>query len=66
MQKTETDEMKFILRDSITETAEGGLSDLNGCPCFHCVKLARCGVRQTDSPLSCRKLEEWLMSFGAS
>jgi len=38
------------------------LSDLNGCPCFHCLRIDRCGVRQPDSPVVCRSLEEWVIS----
>lgn len=36
--------------------------DLNGCPCFHCLKIGKCGIRQPDSPVACKELEDWMIS----
>lgn len=63
MQKLEQKEERYVLKaDSIDEADHGGLSDMDGCPCFHCLKISRCGVRQPDSPVSCREMEEWMIS----
>lgn len=63
MQKTELDETRFVVRESDSDEADhSSISDLNGCPCFHCLKIVRCGVRQLDSPVLCRELDEWMMS----
>jgi hypothetical protein len=62
MQKQEAaeDRRLFISADFISEPETSHLSDLGGCPCFHCLKLSKCGARQPDSPVKCRDLEEWL------
>jgi len=62
MQKQETaeDRRLFISADFISEPETSHLSDLGGCPCFHCLKLSKCGARQPDSPVKCRDLEDWL------
>lgn len=63
MQKQELEKERYIIKTPVADEAEpGGLSDMNGCPCFHCLKIGRCGIRQPDSPVTCRELEEW---FGA-
>ncbi len=62
MQKQEVEQTRYVLRGQATpETEPTHLSDLNGCPCFHCIKISRCGARQPDSPLSCKSLEEWIL-----
>ena len=61
MQKQETETERYIVRTVLTEDSEpSGLTDMNGCPCFHCLKISRCGVRQPESPVTCRDLEDWL------
>jgi predicted transcriptional regulator len=61
MQKQEVDEERYITRITQTEESEPSvLTDMNGCPCFHCLRIAKCGVRQPDSPVFCRELEEWM------
>lgn len=62
MQTKETaeDRRLFISADFISEPETSHLSDLGGCPCFHCLKLSKCGARQPDSPVKCRDLEDWL------
>jgi hypothetical protein len=61
MQKQELEEERYMIRNPVVDDAEpGNLSDMNGCPCFHCLKIGRCGIRQPDSPVTCRELEEWL------
>jgi hypothetical protein len=63
MQKQEVENERYVLRTALGEESEsGGLSDMNGCPCFHCLRIAKCGVRQPDSPVLCRELEEWMGS----
>ncbi len=61
MQKQELEKERYIIKTPVVDDADaGGLSDMNGCPCFHCLKIGRCGIRQPDSPVTCRELEEWL------
>ena len=61
MQKQELEEERYTIRTPVVDDAElAGLSDMNGCPCFHCLRIGRCGIRQPDSPVTCRELEEWL------
>lgn len=63
MLKQEQDEKRYTLSSQVGDDIElGSLSDLNGCPCFHCLKIGKCGVRQPDSPIVCRELEDWLLS----
>ena len=61
MQKQEHDD-KYILKPAtITDDSEpSGLTDMNGCPCFHCLRISKCGIRQPDSPADCNELEEWM------
>ncbi|TFG26362.1 hypothetical protein EU528_14525 [Candidatus Thorarchaeota archaeon] len=63
MQKQEHDD-KYILKPAtITDDSEpSGLTDMNGCPCFHCLRISKCGIRQPDSPTDCSELEEWMGS----
>jgi DNA-binding Lrp family transcriptional regulator len=62
MQKT-TDNDEYMIKSSLTGEAESGsLSDMNGCPCYHCLKISRCGIRQPDSPVTCNELQEWMAS----
>ena len=62
MQKQELKDSKYILNSGMgDDTEQGSLSDMNGCPCFHCLKINRCGIRQPDSPVSCRSLEDWML-----
>lgn len=42
------------------ETEQGKVGDLNGCPCFHCGRIARCGIRQPDSPVKCKEMQIWM------
>lgn len=61
MQKQELEEERYMIKTPVTDDAEpGALSDMNGCPCFHCLRIGRCGIRQPDSPVTCSELEEWL------
>ncbi len=61
MQKQELKNDRPLIRAQLGGSSEpSGLSDLNGCPCFHCLKINRCGLRQPDSPATCRALEEWM------
>jgi len=61
MQKQETEKERYMIKTPVVDDAEpGALSDMNGCPCFHCLKIGRCGIRQPESPVTCRELEEWL------
>ena len=59
--QTQEHEDKFILKPAITDDGDPtGLSDMNGCPCFHCLRIGKCGIRQPDSPATCKELEEWM------
>ena len=61
MEKTDANDARYFIKTSLeSEVEHGGLGDLNGCPCFHCLKISRCGVRQPDSPANCRELEDWI------
>ena len=61
MEKSDANESRYFIRGVMGEEAEQGtLGDLNGCPCFHCLRIGRCGVRQPDSPVACRAVEEWI------
>jgi len=61
MQKQEPKEERYIIKAPIADNVEpSSLSDMDGCPCFHCLKIGRCGVRQPDSPVTCTEIEEWL------
>ncbi len=62
MAKQELENTRYILKEQMMAGAETSLTDLNGCPCFHCLKISKCGIRQPDSPISCRSLEEWILS----
>lgn len=62
LEKTDVNEAKYFLKTALEGGAEqGSLGDLNGCPCFHCLKISRCGVRQPDSPVACREMEDWIV-----
>ena len=61
MQKQELENDKYMIKPAITDDGEpSGLSDMNGCPCFHCLRIGKCGIRQPDSPAECNELEEWM------
>ncbi|RDE17471.1 MAG: hypothetical protein C4K49_02655 [Candidatus Thorarchaeota archaeon] len=61
VQEQEVENPRYFMKTQLDDEA-GHLSDLNGCPCFHCLRIDRCGVRQPDSPVICRSLEEWVVS----
>ena len=62
VQKQELEEERFVLKAGTVDDADqGSLSDMDGCPCFHCLRIGKCGVRQPDSPVSCRELEDWMI-----
>jgi hypothetical protein len=62
MQKT-TDNDEYMIKSSLVDEPESGsLSDMNGCPCYHCLKIGRCGIRQPDSPVTCNELQDWMAS----
>jgi len=61
--QTQEQEDKYMIKQVITEDSEpSGLTDMNGCPCFHCLRIGKCGIRQPDSPADCNELEEWMGS----
>jgi hypothetical protein len=63
MQKQEVENIRYVARATLSDESEpSGLSDMNGCPCFHCLRITKCGIRQPDSPVLCRELEEWMGS----
>ena len=63
MEKTDANDARYFVKTSLeSEVEHGRLGDLNGCPCFHCLKISKCGVRQPDSPASCRALEDWILT----
>jgi len=60
MQKQELEKERYLIKTpGVEDTESSVLSDMNGCPCFHCLKITRCGIRQPDSPVTCRVLEDW-------
>lgn len=62
VQKTEEDE-RYMVRTPLDEESESGrLSDMDGCPCYHCLRIGRCGIRQPDSPVTCKEFEDWMNS----
>jgi hypothetical protein len=63
LQKQEVKNDQPLIRAQIGNDPDtGSLSDLDGCPCFHCLKISKCGLRQPDSPAECRELESWMGS----
>ncbi|MFX0106806.1 MAG: MarR family transcriptional regulator [Candidatus Hodarchaeota archaeon] len=67
LQDAEMKEERYVVRQAILDDSEAGsLSDMDGCPCFHCLRIGRCGIRQPDSPVTCRDLEEWMISTESS
>ncbi len=63
MEKSDAGETRYILRAAMGDEAEPGtVRDLNGCPCFHCLRIGRCGIRQPDSPVVCRDLDDWMIT----
>jgi hypothetical protein len=62
VQKQEVKDERYVIRQIPDDSEHGGVGDLDGCPCFHCLRIGRCGVRQPDSPVSCTELEEWMIS----
>jgi len=63
MLKQEQEDKRYALTSQPGDDVDlGSLSDLDGCPCFHCLKIGKCGVRQPDSPIVCRELEDWMLS----
>ena len=61
MQKQELKEERFTIKTPVADDAEPALlSDMDGCPCFHCLKISRCGIRQPDSPVTCSEIEDWV------
>jgi hypothetical protein len=61
MQKQELEKERYTIKTPVVDDAEpSALSDMNGCPCFHCLKIGRCGIRQPESPVTCKELEDWL------
>ncbi len=63
MQKQELKNEQPTIRAHIGNEPDGSsMTDLNGCPCFHCLRIGRCGLRQPDSPADCRELESWMGS----
>ncbi|MHA1638417.1 MAG: hypothetical protein ACTSUO_05925 [Candidatus Thorarchaeota archaeon] len=63
MEKTDANDAKYFIKTALeSEVEHGSLGDLNGCPCFHCLKISKCGIRQPESPASCRDLEDWILT----
>ena len=63
MEKTNANDARYFVKTALeSEVEHGSLGDLNGCPCFHCLKIGKCGIRQPDSPASCRELEDWILT----
>ncbi|MGY5872974.1 MAG: hypothetical protein RTV72_12055 [Candidatus Thorarchaeota archaeon] len=61
MQKQELENDKYMIKPAITDDSEpSGLTDMNGCPCFHCLRISKCGIRQPDSPVGCKELQDWM------
>ncbi|MGY5865868.1 MAG: helix-turn-helix domain-containing protein [Candidatus Thorarchaeota archaeon] len=61
MQKQELKEERYAVKLPVADEAEPtSLSDMDGCPCFHCLRISRCGVRQPDSPVTCNEIEDWM------
>lgn len=56
------EDARYLLQqDEMGDEAEAGtVGDLNGCPCFHCGRISRCGVRQPDSPVKCKEMQTWM------
>ena len=61
------EDARYLLQqDAVSDEAEAGsMGDLHACPCYHCLKIAKCGVRQPDSPLKCREMETWMATSEA-
>ena len=53
---------RLIARNSSTSKV-GSENTLEGCPCFTCVDLAKCGDLQSISPVYCISLDQWLLKL---
>lgn len=51
---------KFLNDYNIPITSEIAWDTLGGVPCFTCINLKKCGVRQPISPVSCPSINMWL------
>lgn len=60
------EDARYLLQqDAMGDEAEQKrVGDLYGCPCYHCLKISKCGIRQPDSPAACRELENWMSTSG--
>jgi hypothetical protein len=66
VQKTAEDDRYMIRTPLSAESESGRLSDMDGCPCYHCLRIGRCGIRQPDSPVTCKEFEDWMASASAT
>jgi len=46
---------------AISNDLRVSLETVEGCPCFSCMNLSRCGSGQQISPENCEDLTEWLL-----
>ncbi|MDH5815884.1 MAG: hypothetical protein QE164_03720 [Candidatus Nezhaarchaeota archaeon] len=46
---------------AVSNDLKVSLEAMNGCPCFSCTNLLRCGSGQQISPENCEDLTEWLL-----
>jgi len=53
---------RLIAKTSSTSKI-GSENILEGCPCFKCGDLARCGDLQSISPVYCIRLDSWLLKL---
>lgn len=53
---------RLIAKTSSTSKV-GSENTLEGCPCFTCGDLARCGDLQSISPVYCIRLDHWLLKL---
>jgi DNA-binding MarR family transcriptional regulator len=44
----------------------GSLNTLEGCPCFTCPDLSRCGNLHSISPVFCISLDRWLQKISCN
>jgi hypothetical protein len=57
----------LLQQDAMGDDAEQKtVGDQYGCPCYHCLKISKCGVRQPDSPTKCKEMQIWMTTSESS
>lgn len=55
-----------LFAKTVSTSKKESVNTLEGCPCFTCGDLARCGNLQSISPVFCAGLDHWLQRLSKS